>query len=57
MWGFFRGLVRELCALVGLVAAVLLAIHGSAAVASRLEALLAAPWARQAVALVSFSSP
>lgn len=50
VWGFCRGLVRALFALVGLAVAAVLAIRGYASVAPLCAPLITAPWARQAVA-------
>lgn len=50
VWGFCRGLVRALCALVGLVLALVLASGAYPAVVPFLDPPIPAPWARQAVA-------
>jgi len=51
MWSFFRGLIRELLSLLGLVAAAVLAVHGYPAVANVLAPFIALEWVRQAIGL------
>jgi membrane protein required for colicin V production len=49
VWSLFRGLIREVLSLLGLGAALVLALHGSPSVALRLEVIIAELWVRQAV--------
>jgi len=52
VWSFYRGLIRELLSLLGLVAAAVLAIRGYPYGATVLEPLIAVEWVRQAVSFV-----
>src|SRR5262245_3804215 len=56
MWSFYRGLIRELLSLLGLVAASVLAVCGYPYVADVLAPLIAMEWVRQAIgfALIFF---
>jgi len=49
VWGFFRGFVRGLFSLLGLAAAVLLAVRAYPYLAPVLESFIAVPWVRQTV--------
>jgi membrane protein required for colicin V production len=49
VWSFYRGLIRDLLSLLGLVAASVLAVRGYAAVANVLAPFIALEWVRQAI--------
>ena len=49
VWGLYRGLIRELLSLLGLAAAVVLAIHGYHYGANVLAPFIASAWVRQAI--------
>lgn len=49
VWGLYRGLIRELLSLVGLVAAAVLSIRGYPYGANLLAPFITAAWVRQAV--------
>jgi membrane protein required for colicin V production len=49
VWSFFRGLVREVLAILGIVAAFVLASRGHPYVARHLEMDISHPWLRQAI--------